>query len=73
MNPIQAVRHMSPQDMAMNMLKNMNPQGYQKLQELMHSGQNPDAIANQMLSKLSGPQKQQLQQFAAQFIKPNGF
>ena len=64
---------MSPQDMAMNMLMNANPQGYQKLQELMRSGKNPDVIANQMLSQLSGPQKQQLQQFASQFIKPNGY
>ena len=53
--------------MLMNMLSQKNPQAFQQFQMLMNSGQNPQAILNQMMGNLNPQQKQQLQQMAKQF------
>lgn len=64
---MQAVASMSNEDMLLNMLKQQNPQGYQTLMSLRNSGQNPDAILQQMMGNISPQQKAQIEQFAKQF------
>ena len=69
-NPMSLVKGMmngNPQDMLMNMLKQQNPQGYQQLQQLMNSGQDPNKILEQMMGNLNPQQKAQIQQMAKQF------
>lgn len=69
-NPSQIINQMasmSPQQMLMNMLKQQNPQGYQQLQQMMNSGQDPQVILNQLTSKMSPQQMQQLKAYASQF------
>ena len=66
-NPMQAVASMSNEDMLLNMLKQQNPQGYDTLMTLMKSGQNHNAILQQMMGNISPQQKAQIEQFAKQF------
>ena len=56
-----------PQEMAMNLLKQRNPQGYQMLQQMMSSGRNPQDILKEMTSKMSPQQIEQIRQMASQF------
>lgn len=65
MNPVMNMSR--AEQMAMNMLKQQNPQGYDMLQQMMASGQNPNDILNQMSSQMSPQQLGQLKQLAAQF------
>lgn len=71
MNPLKSMMgQMNPmnlQQMAMDLLRQRNPQGYQQLQQLMQSGQDPKKITQQMMSNLSPQQKAQVEQMAHQF------
>ncbi|MFR6361663.1 hypothetical protein [Amedibacterium intestinale] len=67
MNLVKGMMNGNPQDMLMNMLKQQNPQGYQQLQQLMNSGQDPNKILEQMMGNLNPQQKAQIQQMAKQF------
>lgn len=67
MNMIQGMMNGNPQQMLMNMLQQRNPQGYQQLQQMMQSGQDPNKIAQQMMAQMSPQQKAQLEQMAKQF------
>lgn len=69
-NPAQIISGLAnanPQQMAMNLLKQQNPQAYQQFQQLMQSGQDPQQILNQMTSQMTPQQIQQLKAFASQF------
>lgn len=57
----------NPQEMAMSLLKQSNPQGYQMLQQMMNSGRNPQEILKEMTSKMSSQQMEQVKQMASQF------
>lgn len=67
MNLVKGMMNGNPQDMLMNMLKQQNPQGYQQLQQLMNSGQDPNKILEQMMGNLNPQQKAQIKQMAKQF------
>lgn len=67
MNLVKGMMNGNPQDMLMNMLKQQNTQGYQQLQQLMNSGQDPNKILEQMMGNLNPQQKAQIQQMAKQF------
>lgn len=67
MNLVKGMMNGNPQDMLMNMLKQQNPQGYQQLQQLMNSGQDPNKILEQMMGNLNPQQKAQIQQMDKQF------
>lgn len=69
-NPMQIIGQMAntnPQQMLMNMLKQQNPQGYEQLQQMMNSGQDPQQILNQLTSNMTPQQMQQLKAYASQF------
>jgi hypothetical protein len=58
-------------NMAMNMLKNRNPQGYSQLNQMMQSGANPQQILQQMIGKVSPEQMQNVMQMGKQFGVPD--
>lgn len=68
-NPVSNIlgNMMNPQQMAMNMLKQKNPEGYQMLQQMMNSGQDPQKILNDMTSRMNPQQMEQIKQMASQF------
>ena len=69
-NPMQIMEQMAnanPQQMLMNMLKQQNPQGYEQLQRLMNSGQDPKQILSQLTGNMTPRQTQQLKAYASQF------
>lgn len=69
-NPIQIIGQMvntNPQQLLMNMLKQQNPKGYNQLQQMMNSGQDPRQILNQLTSNMTPQQMQQLKAYASQF------
>lgn len=57
----------NPQQILMNMLKQQNPQGYNQLQQMMNSGENPQQILEQLTNNMSQQQMQQLRAYASQF------
>lgn len=57
----------NPQQILMNMLKQQNPQGYNQLQQMMNSGENPQQILKQLTNNMSQQQIQQLRAYASQF------
>ena len=67
MNLLQGMMNGNPQQMLMNMLQQRNPQGYQKLQQMMNSGQDPNKILNDLMGQMTPEQKAQLQKLASQF------
>lgn len=67
MNMIQGLASMNPQQMAMNMLRQQNPQAFQQVQGMMQSGQDPQQILSQMMDQMTPQQKQQVQAMAQQF------
>lgn len=69
-NPMQIIGQMAnanPQQLLMNMLKQQNPKGYEQLQQMMNSGQDPRQILNQLTSNMTPQQMQQLKAYASQF------
>ena len=71
MNPLSLIQGIksapNPQQFLMNTLQQQNPAAFQQLQGLMQSGQDPQQIANQLMSQLNPQQKAQVEQVAAQF------
>lgn len=69
-NPMKIIGQMAntnPQQLLMNMLKHQNPKGYEQLQQMMNSGQDPRQILNQLTSNMTPQQMQQLKAYASQF------
>lgn len=69
-NPMQIIGQMAntnPQTLLMNMLRQQNPKGYDQLQQMMNSGQDPQQILNQLTSNMTPQQMQQLKAYASQF------
>lgn len=69
-NPMKIIGQMAntnPQQLLMNMLKQQNPNGYEQLQQMMNSGQDPRQILNQLTSNMTPQQMQQLKAYASQF------
>ena len=69
-NPMKIIGQMAntnPQQLLMNMLKQQNPKGYEQLQQMMNSGQDPRQILNQLTSNMTPQQTQQLKAYASQF------
>lgn len=69
-NPMQIIGQMAntnPQQLLMNMLKQQNPKGYEQLQQMMNSGQDPRQILSQLTSNMTPQQMQQLKSYASQF------
>ena len=69
-NPMKIIGQMAntnPQQLLMNMLKQQNPKGYEQLQQMMNSGQDPRQILNQLTSNMTPQQMQQLKAYASQF------
>lgn len=67
MKIIGQIANTNPQQLLMNMLKQQNPKGYEQLQQMMNSGQDPRQILNQLTSNMTPQQMQQLKAYASQF------
>lgn len=70
MNPLKAMMSNSlniptnPQQMLMNMLRQQNPQGFNQLQALMSSGQDPQKLVQMYMNQMTPSQLNTIQQMA---------
>jgi hypothetical protein len=58
-------------NMAMNMLKNRNPQGYNMINNAMNNGTNPQGFLKQVMGNATPQQIQNIMQMGKQFGIPD--
>lgn len=63
----QMMKSGNPEQMALQMLQQKNPQAAQQVQQMMNGGQNPQQIFNSMMAQMNPAQANQLKSLMGMF------
>lgn len=63
----QMMKSGNPEQMALQMLQQKNPQAAQQVQAMMNGGQNPQQILNSMMAQMNPNQANQMKQLMGMF------